>query len=90
MGRLEGKAAFITGGASGLGRAMALAFAAEGAKVAIADIDGAAGEETAQLAGNEAELAIYPGGAHGFTLFPNDLSKSATMRMDTFLNRVLT
>jgi len=40
-------------------------------------------------AGNEAELAIYPGGAHGFTLFPNDLSKSATASMDAFLNRVL-
>jgi hypothetical protein len=26
-------------------------------------------------AGNGAEVAIYPGGAHGFTLFPNDLSK---------------
>ena len=40
-------------------------------------------------AGNQAELAIYPGGAHGFTLFPNGLSKSATARMDAFLNRVL-
>jgi acetyl esterase len=40
-------------------------------------------------AGNPAELAIYPGGAHGFTLFPNELSKSATARMDAFLNRVL-
>ena len=40
-------------------------------------------------AGNAGELAIYPGGAHGFTLFPNDLSKSATARMDAFLNRVL-
>jgi acetyl esterase len=40
-------------------------------------------------AGNEAELAIYPGGAHGFTLFPNDLSKSATAKTDAFLNRVL-
>ena len=40
-------------------------------------------------AGNPADLAIYPGGAHGFTLFPNDLSKAATARMDTFLNRVL-
>jgi len=40
-------------------------------------------------AGNEAEIAIYPGGAHGFTLFPNALSKAATMRMDAFLNRVL-
>jgi len=40
-------------------------------------------------AGNEAELAIYPGGAHGFTLFPTDLSKSAEAKMDAFLNRVL-
>ena len=40
-------------------------------------------------AGNEAELAIYPGGAHGFTLFPNALLKSATTRMDEFLNRIL-
>ena len=40
-------------------------------------------------AGNEAELAIYPGGAHGFTLFPNALSQAATARMDSFLNRVL-
>ena len=41
-------------------------------------------------AGNDAELAVYPGGAHGFTLFPNDLSEAATKRMDAFLNRVLT
>ncbi len=40
-------------------------------------------------AGNAADLAIYPGGAHGFTLFPNELSKAATARMDSFLNRVL-
>jgi acetyl esterase len=40
-------------------------------------------------AGNAAELAIYPGGAHGFTLFPNELSKAASARMDAFLNSVL-
>jgi acetyl esterase len=40
-------------------------------------------------AGNPAELAVYPGGAHGFTLFPNDLSGRATARMDAFLARVL-
>jgi acetyl esterase len=40
-------------------------------------------------AGNPAELAIYPGGAHGFTLFPNELSKAASERMDAFLNSVL-
>ena len=40
-------------------------------------------------AGNAGELAIYPGGPHGFTLFPSDLSIAATMTMDAFLNRVL-
>jgi acetyl esterase len=39
-------------------------------------------------AGNEAELAIHPGGAHGFTLFPNNLSQAASARMDEFLRRV--
>ena len=39
-------------------------------------------------AGNDAELAIYPGGAHGFTLFPNALSQSVAARMDAFLQRV--
>jgi len=40
-------------------------------------------------AGNEAELAVYPGGPHGFTLFPSGLSETATAGMDAFLNRVL-
>ena len=36
--RLEGKTAIITGGASGLGRAIALRFAAEGAAVVVSDV----------------------------------------------------
>jgi NAD(P)-dependent dehydrogenase (short-subunit alcohol dehydrogenase family) len=38
-GRLDGKVAFITGAASGLGLAIARTFVAEGARVAMADID---------------------------------------------------
>src|SRR5439155_13937342 len=45
--------AFITGAGNGIGRATAILFAGEGAKVVVAEIDPTAGEETAQLAGNE-------------------------------------
>ena len=54
MSRLEGRRAFITGAAKGIGRAAALRFAAEGAHVAIADIDIEGGEETARFAGGGA------------------------------------
>lgn len=48
---LEGKSALVTGGASGIGRATALAFAREGARVAVADIL----EEAAQRTVTEIE-----------------------------------
>ena len=38
-GRLDGKIAIVTGGASGIGAAIAAAYAREGAKVTIADIN---------------------------------------------------
>jgi NAD(P)-dependent dehydrogenase (short-subunit alcohol dehydrogenase family) len=41
MGMLEGKIAFVTGGAGGIGSATALAFAREGAAVVVADLKGA-------------------------------------------------
>ena len=40
-------------------------------------------------AGNEVVLAIYPGGAHGFTLFSNGLAGKEAERMDGFLWGVL-
>jgi acetyl esterase/lipase len=41
-------------------------------------------------AGDEAELAIYPGAAHGFTLFPGAQAEAAAARVDEFLQRLTT
>ncbi len=48
-GQFNGKVAFVTGAASGIGRAAALAFAAEGASVTVADVSEQANQETARL-----------------------------------------
>lgn len=58
-GRLAGKIAVITGGAAGMGRTTALAFAREGASVAIFDIQKEAGEETVALIQQEGGSAIF-------------------------------
>jgi len=67
-GRLAGKTAVISGGAAGMGRVTSLLFAAEGARVAIIDIQDDAGRETVRMieeAGGEAWF------------FPADVAKSA-------------
>jgi NAD(P)-dependent dehydrogenase (short-subunit alcohol dehydrogenase family) len=51
---LDGKVAIVTGGAAGLGEGMSRRFAAEGAKVLIADIDGDAGAALAADIGGDA------------------------------------
>jgi NAD(P)-dependent dehydrogenase (short-subunit alcohol dehydrogenase family) len=49
MARLDGKVALITGAGTGIGRATAQAMAREGAKIVVAELNAAAGEQTAQL-----------------------------------------
>jgi NAD(P)-dependent dehydrogenase (short-subunit alcohol dehydrogenase family) len=53
MERLSGKRSIVTGAGSGIGRAIALRFAAEGARVVISDVDGEAATRVAAEAGGE-------------------------------------
>ena len=56
---LEGKVALVTGGASGIGRATALVFAREGAKVVVADLVAEGGEDTVRLIKETGADAVF-------------------------------
>lgn len=68
MKRLEGKAAIVTGGAMGIGKAAVMALANEGARVVIADINEEAGQATVQ------EVMVTGGEAF---FQPTDVSRTA-------------
>ena len=57
MGRLDGKVAIVTGAGGGIGRAMVIRFAQEGAQVVAADIDEERVNETAELAREHGDVA---------------------------------
>jgi NAD(P)-dependent dehydrogenase (short-subunit alcohol dehydrogenase family) len=80
MPRLAGRVAFITGAGNGIGRASAILFAREGARVAIAEIDALAGEATAHLAGNET-IAI-----RADVTDPDSLQSAIRATVDKLLN----
>ena len=71
MGKLDAKVALITGAGSGIGRATALLFAKEGAKVAVADNVPAGGRETVKLIKDAKGEAIF---------LEVDVSKSAAVQ----------
>jgi len=59
MGKLDGKVAIITGAASGMGKATAVLFAQEGAKVLVADIQDELGKEIVKAINESGGKATY-------------------------------
>ncbi|HUL01762.1 MAG TPA: glucose 1-dehydrogenase [Gemmatimonadales bacterium] len=59
MNRLQGKVAIVTGGAMGIGEACAAMLAAEGAAVALTDVNRPAGEEAARRIGERGAQVVF-------------------------------
>src|SRR5215831_15676432 len=69
MGTLDGKVAIVSGSGRGIGREIALKFAAEGARVVVNDLDAEPAEQTAadiKAAGGDAVVCAGSVSADGF------------------------
>jgi 3-oxoacyl-[acyl-carrier protein] reductase len=78
---LEGQAAVITGGAQGIGEAIARTFADAGAKVVIGDVDGDAAEMTAKALRDKGYEAI---GVRTDVTSPEDVDALIEAALDSF------
>ena len=89
MGRLDGQAAIVTGGAQGIGGSCARRLAEEGAKVLIADIDEATSEanvETIRRQGGTAESIKADSGRHDDIKAMIDRTTELWGRLDIIVN----
>jgi 3-oxoacyl-[acyl-carrier protein] reductase len=79
MGRLEGRVAFITGAARGIGAATALRMAEEGARVALADIDTEGCQQVAEEIGRlGSEGLVIPCNVTDSNMVQNAVDKTAS------------
>ena len=79
MGRLENRFAVITGGASGIGRAIAKAYLEEGAKVLIADLKQELANKTAVELEGFGEIHAF-----GCDVTKSDVSPPQSLGVDSF------
>jgi NAD(P)-dependent dehydrogenase (short-subunit alcohol dehydrogenase family) len=77
-GQFDGKVALVTGAASGIGRASALAFASQGAAVVIGDVDESGGRETVRQIEDARGKATFVG---------TDVSRSSDV--DALINKAI-
>jgi 3-oxoacyl-[acyl-carrier protein] reductase len=86
MNRLDGKVALVTGGASGFGLGIAQAFAREGARVMILDLNGAAAEAAAGGIGEAARAVTADVTRAADAARAVDATLSAFGRLDILVN----
>ncbi|MBN2076052.1 MAG: SDR family oxidoreductase [Dehalococcoidales bacterium] len=79
--KLKDRVAIITGAASGMGKAMALLFAEEGANVVVADIDDTGGKRTVEEVNCNNRKAIF---VHTDVSKPSDVKNLIDAAMDEF------
>ena len=85
-GRVAGKVAIVTGGASGIGEATSRIFVREGAKVVIGDIDAERGEALAQELSPDAAFQMLDVTSESAWTAAADVAKSRWGRLDIVVN----
>jgi NAD(P)-dependent dehydrogenase (short-subunit alcohol dehydrogenase family) len=79
--QFDGKVALVTGAAAGIGRATAIGFAAEGARVVVSDVNVDAGEETAQMIRDQGGEASF---VRADVSKSSDVQEMVTFTLDTY------